>query len=356
MSDRYRIDSHKLMYHPGRVGAWLNGETIYPIYMEASPSGACNHRCTYCALDFMEYQKRFLKMEFWKERLSEMGQRGVKSIMYAGDGEPFLHPEMAEIIEHTKRSGIDAAITTNGVLFTPDKARRVLGQTEWIKVSINGGTAETYAAIHRCHREDFEKVMENMREAARLRKEYGYRCTLGMQLLLLPENAKEATTLAGLARGIGMDYLVIKPYSQHPQSLTTKYQGVQYSEYESLAIELEGYNTEAFQVIFRWNTMRKWDEGTRPYPRCLAMPFWSYIDAGGNVWGCSMYLNQERFLYGNLYEESFEKIWQGSRRRESLTWADQKLDPCRCRVNCRMDEVNRYLWSLKNPPEHVNFI
>ena len=91
MTDRYKIDSHKLMYHVPKVNDWLDKKTIYPIYMEVSPAGACNHRCTFCALDFMEYQKRYLDASVFKERLIEMGQLGVKSIMYAGEGEPFLH-------------------------------------------------------------------------------------------------------------------------------------------------------------------------------------------------------------------------------------------------------------------------
>ena len=28
--DKYRIDSHKLIYHIPRVNSWLNGENIYP--------------------------------------------------------------------------------------------------------------------------------------------------------------------------------------------------------------------------------------------------------------------------------------------------------------------------------------
>ena len=354
--DKYRIDSHKLMYHPDRVSAWLEGEKVYPLYMEISPSGACNHRCTYCALDFMEYQRRFLDKAVLKERLSELGRLGLKSVMYAGEGEPLLHEDLAEIVSHTKASGIDAAMSTNAVLFDGAAAEEILGATKWIKVSINGATEQTYAQIHRCKNGDFGRVIKNVSRAVELRQSGGYECALGMQLLLLPENEHEATALAKLARDIGIDYLVIKPYSQHPQSKTERYRDITYRDYEDLADELAEFNDENFSVIFRARTMEKWDRADRSYQRCLALPFWSYIDAGGCVWGCSMYLGDERFYYGDIYQDSFEQIWQGPRRAESLAWVENELDVCRCRVNCRMDEINGYLGELKHPLEHVNFI
>ncbi|MBN1817481.1 MAG: radical SAM protein [Sedimentisphaerales bacterium] len=354
--DKYRIDSHKLGFHVGRVNDWLEGRTVYPIYMEISPSGACNHRCTYCALDFMEYQKRFLDVDHLRDCLSEVGMLGIKSIMYAGEGEPLLHPQMATLVQDTCSSGIHAALTTNGVLMQEQITETILPVTEWIKVSINAGTASTYARIHRCREQDFNMAIANLSRAAKIRGDHGYKCTLGMQMVLLPENREEVTLLAGIARDIGMDYMVVKPYSQHPQSRTDQYRSVHYGNCQSLMEQLERFNTEQFQVIFRAHTMAKWEEKEKPYHRCLALPFWSYLDAGGNVWGCSMFLGDERFLYGNIYEESFEEIWNGSRRAESLQWVQQCLDPQTCRVNCRMDEINRYLWSLKHPPAHVNFI
>ena len=66
-------------------------------------------------------------------------------------------------------------------------------------------------------------------------------------------------------------------------------------------------------MIFRINTMKKWDERRRDYKQCLALPFWSYIDAGGTVWGCSAYLRNERFIYGNIYENTFKEIWEGEK-------------------------------------------
>lgn len=354
--DAYRIDSHKLMYHVSRVGAWMGGRDVFPIYMEVSPSGACNHRCTFCALDFLEYQHRLLDAAILKERLTEMGRLGLKAIMYAGEGEPLLYPEIATILEHTADSGIDAALTTNGVLLSGERAERILPVAEWIKVSINAGTARTYAAIHRTKERDFETVLDNVAAAAALKRSRGYRCTLGMQMVLLPENRGEAEALARTARDAGADYLVIKPYSQHPSSRTIQYQDVRYEEDSALAERLSEMNTESFQVIFRIRAAKKWDASSRPYKRCLALPFWSYLDAGGSVWGCSVYLGDERFLYGNINENTFQEIWEGPRRRESLRFVAEELDASRCRVNCRMDEINRYLLELKVPPAHVNFI
>ena len=59
MSDKIRMDSHKLIFHPERICAWLNGEKIYPIEVEIAPSGACNHRCVFCALDYIGYKPNY---------------------------------------------------------------------------------------------------------------------------------------------------------------------------------------------------------------------------------------------------------------------------------------------------------
>ena len=353
--DKYRIDDHKLIYHPERVSDWLKNKNVYPVYAEISPSGACNHRCTYCALDFMGYKPRLLNTGVLKARLGEMARLGLKSVMFAGEGEPFLHPDMAEISVHANKRGLDTSFTTNAALLLPRITDKILATTSWIKASVNGGTPESYAKVHRCAPADFGKVFDNLGYAAALKKRKGLACALGVQMVLLPENAAGAVKLAERARRAGLDYLVIKPYSQHPQSLTVKYKKTRYEGFEKLSARLEKFNGPGFSVIFRQNTMKKWDEGSRPYRRCLALPFWSYIDAGGNVWGCSMFLGKEKFRYGNINESSFRRIWEGEKRRKSLAYV-RGMDAGTCRVNCRMDEINRYLWQLKNPVEHVNFI
>ena len=356
-ADELRIDHHKLFFHVDRVSEWLRGERIYPIYMEISPAGACNHRCIFCGLDFMGYKPRFLDADLLKTRLTEMGSLGLKSVMFAGEGEPFLHRRMVEIIRHTKeQAGIDVALTTNGVLMRPEMVERILDVTAWIKISLDAGTPETYAAIHGTRPEDFEKVCANIEQAAAIRSRQGATCTLGGQILLLPDNRHEVVGLAERCRDMGLDYLVVKPYSQHPQSRHHAFESVSYSECEDLAEQLDQVRTDRFKVIFRRKAMKKWDDGMRPYQCCLALPFWSYLDAGGNIWGCSVYLGDERFALREHRNQHLRGDLRGERRMDSLRWTTEQLDVSSCRVGCRMDEVNRYLWELKHPHPHVNFI
>lgn len=356
MIDRYRIDSHKLLYHIPRVYKWLKGDFIYPIYIEISPSGACNHRCVFCAYDYIGYKPRFIDAKILRDRLNEMGSVGVRSILYSGEGEPFLHKEIVSIVKDTKRSGIDVAIATNAVLFKKELAEEVPAYLTWLKVSINAGKKETYAKIHRTRMEDFEAVFKNMEYAVKIKRKKNFNCTFGMQILLLPENYNEVTLLARKAKKIGMDYLVVKSYSQHPLSKTKRYKDICYSDYLYLADELKRFNDRDFSVIFRIDTMRKWDKHHRSFKRCYALPFWAHIDASGDVWGCPSFLGNKRFLYGNIYKQTFKEIWRGSKRKKIVDMVEKRLNVERCRFNCRMDEINRYLWELKNPPEHVNFI
>ena len=367
MADSYRIDSQKLVYHPRRVSQfldagedWEKAKKIYPIYVEVSPVGACNHRCTFCAVDYIGYKARMLDPEILAQRLSEMGKLGVKSIMYAGEGEPLLHKKINQIVKATKDAGIDVAFTTNATVVNEAFINESLARTSWMKVSMNAGTKETYAKVHQTKEADFPKVVGNLKRAVEFKRAHGLKCTIGAQSLLLPENAHEMETLAALCRDeIGLDYLVIKPYSQHKFSETHQYENIDYSAYISMADALAKYNTDSFQVVFRENTMRKHmaSEEAR-YTKCNATPFfWAYVMADGAVYGCSAYLLDSRFDYGNLNDLSFEQIWEGEKRRANFEFVRKELNIHECRKNCRMDEVNRYLFDIREERvEHLNFI
>lgn len=355
MSDPHRIDSHKLIYHPQRVADWQRGVGIMPIYLEIAPSGSCNHRCIFCAVDYMDYRREFLRIAALKKAVRQGSRLGVKSIMYAGEGEPLLHEDIARIVRFTKAQGIDVSITTNGVFLKKDLAEKILPFLSWLRVSFNAGSASTYAKVHRARPEDFDQVLVNLRNAVLIKKRKKLPVTIGVQLLLIPQNIREVVGLAHALKKIGVDYLAIKPYSQHPLSGARMDPRFRYADTLALGKKLEALSDKKFQVIFRSGTMERLKIG-KDYAHCYGLPFWAYITATGDVYACSAFLSRREYVYGNIYKKDLGAILKSVRRRKIIRRAATELDVRRCREVCRLDKINEYLWELKHPGPHVNFI
>lgn len=353
MEKNIRMDSHKLIYHPDVVAKWLKGENIYPIEIEISPSGTCNHRCVFCAVDYIGYQPNFLDKSIILRDISQMSSKGLRSVICSGEGEPLLNRNMPDIAKGIKACGVDVAMSSNGVLFTKEKANDCLDAFTWIRFSVASMEEESYDKIQCGKAGDLDKVKTNLAEAVRIKKNKRLKTTLGVQCLLLPDNMFQLVEMAKQLREIGVDYLTVKPYSQHLHSENT-FQ-IEYDAMLEVEEEINQYATEDFAIYFRANAMKKMHH-EKCYKQCYGLPFMTHIDAKGNVWPCVAHIGTEEFCYGNIYDQTFEEIWEGTRRQEIMNKLDA-LDINRvCREACRLDEINKYLSELKHPGEHVNFI
>ena len=353
MSDQIRMDSHKLMFHPERVYKWQKGEMIYPIEMEIGLSGACNHRCIFCAVDYMDYKPQMMDSNVLIHNLKIMAEKGLKSIIYAGEGEPLVNKDAGEIFNKTKEYGIDTAMSTNGALFSKDLATECMASLSWIRFSIAGATDKTYEAIHQCKKGDLQRVLKNMEDAVALKRDRKLHITLGAQLLLLPENKKEVVLLAKIMREIGFDYFTVKPFSQHPQSKVKL--SVDYSESEAIGAELAEYQTEAFKIYFRSKSIENL-QMEKSYDKCQGIHFMTYMDAAGDVFPCIVFMGNKDFIYGNINQQDFTSIWDSDRAKEIRKMFNKEFIQKNCRKTCRLDEINKYLHELEHPGKHVNFI
>jgi GTP 3',8-cyclase len=380
--DKFKIDKHKLDFHAERVNKWLKSggewekaKDIYPIYVEATPTGGCNHRCTFCSVAFTGYDsKNRLNKDIFSERLDEMGSLGIKSIMYAGEGEPLLHRGIINLTNKAKQAGMDVAFTSNGVLMDQKFVEGCLNNIEWFKASINAGNAETYARIHQTKEGDFEKVMKNLRFASEYKKRHNLKTIIGAQVVPLPEidgspgNSHTIEDLVIKARDeLEIDYVVIKPYTIAPKNDPLGYDRMNYNPILNQMIELaEKHSNKEFNVIARVDPTENLMLGEIAYSKCLATPFfWAYIMGNGDVYSCSTYMLDKKFNLGNIHKNTFKEIWEGEKRKENLEYVLNNLDISECKLTCRMDRVNKYLHNL-NPEKpvrqpdtttpHVNFI
>lgn len=353
MVENIRMDSHKLIYHPEVVARWMNGENIYPVEIEISPSGTCNHRCIFCAVDYIGYQPAFLDRDIILRDIRQMSIKGLKSVICSGEGEPLLNKNMPDIANGIKACGVDVAMSSNGVLFTKDIAEECLGAFTWIRFSVASMEEKNYDKIQQGKQGDLDRVRMNLADAVRIKRDKKLKTTLGVQCLLLPDNASRLSDMAKQLREIGVDYLTVKPYSQHLHSKNT-FQ-IDYSIMLELEREIEQYATEDFAIYFRANTMKKMHH-EKCYNQCYGLPFMTHIDAKGNVWPCVAHIGAKEFCYGNIFEQTFEQIWEGKKRQEIIEKLKETDINKICREACRLDEINKYLYELKNPGEHVNFI
>jgi radical SAM protein with 4Fe4S-binding SPASM domain len=104
------------------------------------------------------------------------------------------------------------------------------------------------------------------------------------------------------------------------------------------------YDSEKFEVVFRFSRFKDYEDEDRGYYTCRATPtFWSYIQSNGLWLSCSSFWTDPRFALGNIHNESVREIWFGEKRRKHLKFVLNELDISECRKTCPPDKENRFL-------------
>ena len=108
----------------------VNNDFDYsPYTIEIELTNLCNARCVFCSNSsskrnkgFIDKKKlfKFLEQEKRKKKNNNFNTKfhtlDFPKIVYAGLGEPLLHPDFIEIIEYTKKAGFIVEVVTNGQL------------------------------------------------------------------------------------------------------------------------------------------------------------------------------------------------------------------------------------------------
>ncbi len=352
----YNFDGHKLIYHPGRVHEFLSQGDCFPLYMEISPVGRCNHRCLFCAYDFIGYPNRKLETDLMRKLLEELAATGLKSVLFAGEGEPLLHPDLPHLVQHAKSNGIDVGIFTNGQLLTPEKAERIIPFLTFLRFSFNGGTREVYARVHQVDPKAYDTVLAALHQAVAIKHKHGVATTIGVQFVVIPENLSSLVEAAAVVKSAGADYFAIKPFVH--QSDRQGYRMDKPLDAELLdacLAEVETLNSKNFKVMARRSAFSEY--GIRHYSHCFGTSFISVINSGGDVACCLPYWDNPEFVFGNIHEQSFREIWLGERRKTVKALLEKRLNVQDCPPNCRPNAINDFLYELKYPTlEHINFI
>ncbi|NFV81174.1 radical SAM protein [Magnetospirillum aberrantis] len=348
-----QLNGHKLLHHVDELVKWKRGEDFFPIHLDISPIGKCNHRCAHCYVEYLGHRGPKLEREAFLRLAADIGRCGVKSAFIAGTGEPFLNEATVDAIRIGRENGTDMAVSTNGVLLDEDKLNGILPYLTWMRFSILGGSAPTYAKLQSGREADWDKLVQVLSWAGGIKARRGLDVTLGAVFCVMPENGHEVALLARRLKDSGIDYMVVKPASQNERN-TFRVPLDMHERFRDQIAEAEALSGDGFHVEVRmdqFNQMLK-----RTYKKCLGLPFITMIGEDGGIYTCNGHWGNPDFCYGNIHEQSFEEIWNGPRRREVQRRIEAHLDFDTCEPICRQNSINQFLWGLRSPPDHINFI
>lgn len=361
MKDKRMMDGTKMLWHMDRVKEWESGKRISPIYIDMGVTKKCNIKCAYCYGVYQKFKDEIIQRDALVNLFKDATSVGIKGIGLIGDGEPTLNPHIYEAMEEGKKTGLDIAISTNGVLLDESKLENILKNCVWMRFNLSAGTREGYKQVHGVDK--FERVKKNIETAVRLKKEKGYTCDVGLQAVFVPKLMdSEIMEEAKLAEELGVDYLLIKQCSL-PEG-NSKVNKVSFNEHdvENSRPFLEWAQGFSKKVVVKWGAMDiqrdMMVEGKRPYEGCLGIPFLLQISGNGKVYPCGHLFGKEgdKYLMGDLHKQRIGKIIKSKRYWEIVEMMKTFDVNNGCHGMCRQDKVNEFLFDYTQKPKGVNFI
>lgn len=177
----------------------------------------CNLACTHCPhpsfKQSQHYGARYLDPDLNAKMVEEVRLHGrgvTQYIRYSSNGEPLVHPQGYQMIEHAvDASGVMVTLTTNGTIMNEKRTQRLLqAGVHLIDISIDAFKAETYSKIR--VNGDLAVTRDNVLRLLRWTREGGAKTKVVVSFIEQPDNAAEAADFEKYWKDQGADYVVIR--------------------------------------------------------------------------------------------------------------------------------------------------
>src|SRR5215813_9435359 len=107
----------------------------HPVLAHIIPMRRCNLACGYC--NEYDHNSTPVPLDVMKRRLDKLADLGTSIVTISG-GEPMMHPQLDEIIQHIRHRGMIAGLISNGYYFTPERIKRLnKAGLEYLQISID---------------------------------------------------------------------------------------------------------------------------------------------------------------------------------------------------------------------------
>lgn len=347
----------KVLHHRDRLDQLSAGVVPAPVHVHLVISDLCNHDCGFCSyrasgmpaaelfpIAGNHNPPRMLRTDKAREILNDAAEMGVKAIMFTGGGEPSVHPDFRELLACARVNGLKVGVTTNGARLS-ESVLDELGRADWVRFSLDAGTADMYRRIHRVGADVYARVLSNI---AKLHDDPRRRCRLSVNYVVTNVNYVEVYAAAQVVSGIADAFrcgAVVQPDG-----------GLYWGEQEIADASdncrrAEQLESETFAVQNDFDSRAR--DTCRPdYTFCGTQFLTPYIGADQNVYRCCETAYSTNGLLGSLRGKRFKEVWESPETAVKMLAFD-----ARSCAQCRFNNKNRVInYAVSPSPPDVDFV
>jgi radical SAM protein with 4Fe4S-binding SPASM domain len=285
---------------------------------------SCNYRCIFCEW-FSPMSKKSrnetsphscITMDVYRGLVRELSALGTKTVII-GEFEPFMDAQLIEKIEYAKQHNLGCFIITNGSLINEENAEQLVDlKLDYLNVSINAGTPETYPQIHVTETEEtFERIvsMISFIEKLKEKKQTSFPHTR-LSMVVCNRNYHDIIKFVELCQKTGVKTAHIKKLISPSKEIAEELELTPKQEKEMNKHLVEALNIGkkyGINVDIEW---ADWTDSQKTQVANEDMPcyygwLFSVIDENGDVHPCCFQDRSPSCTIGNIRKDSFTTIW-----------------------------------------------
>jgi radical SAM protein with 4Fe4S-binding SPASM domain len=313
-----------------------------PTMLQLEPTNKCNLKCGMCHRNFMPLSRiGELDFDHFRKIVDPLFPC-LERVWLQGLGEPFLCKDIFKIIRYLKGRNVFVNTVTNATLLNEDVCRKIISSgLDEISISIDGVTAETYERIR--VGADFEDVVRNAQTLTSLISTAQNGPKVVVFVVAMKDNIHELPDLVTLVNKMGIKYLWVQDvqFQQLEAGLAKKEKSLRVlaEKQNEESTWIENYLKKALQLANNYGIELVTYGGksifdrlyiSRKRQKCV-WPWTSvYITWDGFVSPCCI---PSTYFCGNLFNESFKKIWNNEKYRDFRIRLESGMLPYQC-INC----------------------
>ncbi len=274
-----------------------------PVNVTWEITDRCNLQCLHClSADLMEKGVGELSFEQCVRFIDELDRMEVFQVNFGG-GEPFLREDFLDILDYAHSKGITTCVSTNGTVLDRTLVKRLKGMDLlYLQVSLDGATRETNDRIR--GKGSYDRILYGIELLAR----YGIP-DFSINTVVTRLNFREIRGLYGLAQSYGAKTRLsrFRPAGNGRKAWDMCHLDRQ--QLLELALFLGSHtDVRTGDSFFSIASESRRDLGLN---MCGAAKMTLSVAPDGNIYPCA-FLQDEKFLAGNVTVDALSAIWQNS--------------------------------------------